>query len=278
MVIYPDIPRMSTGSNSGRNLRPGVEGVHVTSATSPRERHTRAKAGTRVPDSPEGRFARQRTGARWEGVYTLPVMKRGAETAVWTAFFISLRGRLGTFLAFDPHNAVARGSVPGTPLVKGATQTGNSLVTDGWGLNQSNILLAGDYIIVDTWRFKDEEPANGDIVVFRAPESGISYIKRIAGMPGDSVSLQGDQLARNGQIVSEPYTIYEGSGQVRQPIPELNVRPNQYLLLGDNRNNSRDSRHFGLVPRENIVGRIAHIYYSSDDEGGVRWSRIPTEF
>ena len=92
----------------------------------------------------------ERAGARWSAVYSLPAMKRGAETAAWTAFFISLRGRLGTFLAFDPHNAVARGSVPGTPKVMGASQTGNSLVTDGWGTNQSNILLPGDYIQLPT--------------------------------------------------------------------------------------------------------------------------------
>lgn len=92
----------------------------------------------------------ERAGARWEAVYTLPAMRRGAETAAWTAFFVSMRGRFGTFLAFDPHNAVARGGVPGTPLVMGGDQTGNSLVTDGWGSNQSNILLPGDYIELPT--------------------------------------------------------------------------------------------------------------------------------
>jgi len=142
--------------------------------------------------------------------------------------------------------------------------------------SMAQTLLRGDYIVVDTWRYQDTEPANGDIVVFRIPQSGISYIKRIVGVPGDSVSLQGNQLARNGQIVSEPYAIYEGSGQAYQPIREQKIPPNLYLMLGDNRNNSKDSRHFGMVPRRNIVGRIAHIYYSSDDDVGIRLDRIPT--
>jgi len=144
--------------------------------------------------------------------------------------------------------------------------------------SMSPTLLRGDYIIVDTWRYRDEEPANGDIVVFKAPQSGINFIKRIAGLAGDSISLQGNQLSRNGQIVSEPYAVYEGSGGAFQPVPELTIPPNQYFLLGDNRNKSADSRQFGFVPRENIIGRIAHIYYSSDDEVGIRWSRFPTEF
>jgi hypothetical protein len=71
---------------------------------------------------------------------------RRATAEAWIAFKLKLNGQIGTFLLGDPAGKTARGIATGTPLVKGASQTGNSLVTDGWTTGQAGILLEGDYI------------------------------------------------------------------------------------------------------------------------------------
>jgi len=85
------------------------------------------------------------SGARWVATYVLPPKLR-ADAAAWLVFLAQLRGRANRFYAGDPLGLTPRGSVPGTPLVNGASQTGSSLVTDGWTASQSNILLPGDYV------------------------------------------------------------------------------------------------------------------------------------
>lgn len=109
----------------------------------------RLVSNTLVHQSPLSRVeqALERAGALWAAEYTLPTMKR-AQAAAWVAALVSLRGRFGTFSAFDPDAKTARGSAPGTPLVMGASQTGHALISDGWGLSQTGILFAGDYIEV----------------------------------------------------------------------------------------------------------------------------------
>lgn len=84
-------------------------------------------------------------GQRWMASVSLPPMPRAAAEEWWT-FQLKLNGIEGTFLLGDPAGATARGIATGTPLVKGASQTGNSLITDGWTISQTGILKAGDYI------------------------------------------------------------------------------------------------------------------------------------
>lgn len=83
-------------------------------------------------------------GQWWEFQASLPPMTR-ATAEEWVAFLLSLNGMQGTFLLGDPLGTTARGIATGTPLVKGASQTGNSLITDGWTASQTGILKAGDY-------------------------------------------------------------------------------------------------------------------------------------
>ena len=85
------------------------------------------------------------TGQFWEAEISLPPMKR-ADAEYWISFLLKLNGSYGTFLLGDPNGATARGIATGTPLVKGASQTGNELVTDGWTTSTTGILKAGDYI------------------------------------------------------------------------------------------------------------------------------------
>lgn len=88
-------------------------------------------------------------GQRWTAEVSLPAMTR-AESEDWQAFLLSLNGAQGTFLLGDPLGATPRGVATGTPLVKGASQMGQSLITDGWTVSTNNILRAGDYIQLGT--------------------------------------------------------------------------------------------------------------------------------
>lgn len=89
------------------------------------------------------------SGQFWEADITLPPMKR-ADAEYWISFLLKLNGPFGTFLMGDPNGATARGAATGTPLVNGAGQTGNELVTDGWTTSTTGILKAGDYIQLGT--------------------------------------------------------------------------------------------------------------------------------
>lgn len=89
------------------------------------------------------------TGQFWEADISLPPMKR-ADAEYWISFLLKLNGSYGTFLLGDPNGATARGVATGTPLVKGANQTGADLITDGWTPNTTGILKAGDYIQLGT--------------------------------------------------------------------------------------------------------------------------------
>jgi hypothetical protein len=92
----------------------------------------------------------QEFSGQWlEAEFSLPPMTR-AQAEYWIAFLLKLNGMRGTFLAGDPAGKRPRGIATGTPLVKGASQTGNSLITDGWTISTTGILLAGDYIQIGT--------------------------------------------------------------------------------------------------------------------------------
>lgn len=91
--------------------------------------------------------AQEHQGDLWEADLSLPPMQRAAAEE-WLSFFLSLRGRLGTFLLADPLGRTPRGSVAGSPTIDGVGQTGTSLITNGWTASQTGVLLAGDYFQV----------------------------------------------------------------------------------------------------------------------------------
>lgn len=91
----------------------------------------------------------QHQGQWWEAEVTMPPMKR-ADAEQIAAFLLKMNGVYGTFLLGDPLNTSPRGVGTGTPLVKGANQTGNSLITDGWTAGQTGILKAGDWLQIGT--------------------------------------------------------------------------------------------------------------------------------
>jgi len=143
--------------------------------------------------------------------------------------------------------------------------------------SMSPTLVRGDFILADTWIYSDETIAFGDLAVFRVPQQdGTVYVKRVIGMPGDTLVFLDDGMVRNGIRLSEPYAVYEG--RARPPgsaFGEITVPDGHYFVLGDNRNNSKDSRYIGAVPETAFVGKVAHIWFSSDAQEGIRKERFP---
>ena len=126
---------------------------------------------------------------------------------------------------------------------------------DGFSMNPT--LQNGEYILVNKLAYKTGKPQRGDIVVFMFPMNlEEDLIKRVIGLPGESVSVKDGVVSINGAPLNEPYInaapFYNGEWQV----PE-----GQLFVLGDNRNDSRDSHQWGLLPIENVIGKAVLIYW-----------------
>lgn len=126
------------------------------------------------------------------------------------------------------------------------------------GVSMSPTLLNAQCYFLNRIVFLIREPEPQDIVVLRDPETDGCAVKRIVARPGDSVYLKGGKLYVNGQMLREPYlepgTKTFANEHYRAQMWICGV--NQYFVLGDNRNNSADSRVYGAVPRANILGMI----------------------
>ena len=126
---------------------------------------------------------------------------------------------------------------------------------DGFSMNPT--LQDGEYVLVSKVTYRLGQPQHGDIIVFKYPgQPPQDLIKRIIGLPGDSVQVNGSNVYVNGQPLAEPYIaaapMYQGQWQV----------PEGFLfVLGDNRNDSSDSHSWGLLPRENVIGKALLIYW-----------------
>ncbi len=123
-------------------------------------------------------------------------------------------------------------------------------------------LHEGEYVIVDKVSYAFRQPERGEIVVLKNPNPGQpDLIKRIIGLPGETISVRGGQVFVNGQPLTEPY--------IKQPMvsdfPAKQLPAGQYFVMGDNRNNSEDSRVFGARPVSDIVGRAWIIYWPPAD-------------
>ena len=161
-------------------------------------------------------------------------------------------------------------------------------------------LLVGDHVFVDRVSFAPStrwvgpllpyrEVHRGDIVVFLSPaEAGLYVVKRIRGVPGDRLRLREGKLYINGELQDEPFVVRNGTeSSYRDNFPnvppgleatpewrlqmqfyvkdgELVVPAGRYFAMGDNRDISYDSRYWGFIPRENIIGRPMFIYWSFD--------------
>lgn len=120
----------------------------------------------------------------------------------------------------------------------------------------------GQRLLVDRLTYRFREPQRGEIIVFRYPANPSQhFIKRIIGVPGDEIYITRGTVFVNGEPLDEPYI--NGRMLTFRTYGPIIVEPDSYFVLGDNRNNSEDSRdpRVGLVPRENIVGRALWRYW-----------------
>ena len=179
-------------------------------------------------------------------------------------------------------------------------------------------IVEGDRILVDKsaygWRVpfttlrltQGRDPARGDIVIFASPEDGETLVKRVIGLPGDTVAMRNDELLINGDSIDYADASADADSELplatrrqariyrsenlddrgnesvthaimllpaipaRRTFGPITVPAGQYLVLGDNRDNSKDSRYIGFVPRDSIVGRAHHVLYSLDAEHWYR--------
>lgn len=126
---------------------------------------------------------------------------------------------------------------------------------DGFSMNPT--LENGEYILVNKLAYTFGEPARGDIVVFSFPlDPNQDLIKRVIGLPGETVTIKDGKVSVNGVTLEEPYIaaapFYNGSWTVTE---------GQLFVLGDNRNESKDSHEWGLLPMENVIGKAVIIYW-----------------
>jgi len=119
-------------------------------------------------------------------------------------------------------------------------------------------LLVGDRILVDKLSYHLHDVHRGDIVVFGKPpgenDPDVSdLVKRVIGLPGETISSQGGRVDINGKPLNEPWL---PRGTVTTGIETMTIPANEYFVMGDNRSDSQDSRFFGPIPRSLIVGRV----------------------
>ena len=112
----------------------------------------------------------------------------------------------------------------------------------------------GQYLIIDELSYRFRQPERGEIIVFKYPhDTSQRYIKRIIGLPGETVEIKDEEVLVNGQILNE--SSYLPEGPTTSGFTKIILSENDYFVLGDNRLHSSDSRSWGSVPKENIVGR-----------------------
>lgn len=188
--------------------------------------------------------------------------------------------------------------------------------------SMENTLLVGDHLFVNKLVFGPEvpftgwhlpalrEPARGDVVIFDSvEEEGRKVVKRVIGVPGDTVAMHGGALYRDGLLVVEPWARAGAPGKTESPEFRLQMRawqlphlvgdttgyepdlhdwgpivvpPESLLVLGDNRDDSYDGRYWGFLPRASVRGTPLFIYYSFDPASwkslpaltAIRWQRI----
>lgn len=198
----------------------------------------------------------------------------------------------------QPRGAIAEWTVTILLLLFGTTTLVQAFVIPTGSMKET--LLIGDHLLVDKLAYSPsgslskhllpyKDVKRGDIIVFRYPvDIRQTFVKRVIGVPGDRIRIENKQLYLNGKALDEPYKVHrtEYIDSYRDNFPsvpnvrllgmademlekhvannELVVPGNSYFAMGDNRDESLDSRYWGFVPRENIIGKPLIIYWSYD--------------
>jgi signal peptidase I len=197
-------------------------------------------------------------------------------------------------------NGIAEWAVTILLLLFGTTTLVQAFVIPTGSMEDT--LLIGDHLLVDKLAYAPsgsiskyllpyEQPKHGDIIVFRFPgDISQTFVKRVIGIPGDRIKMVDRQIYRNGIPLYEPYVYHKSYPEYtrdnfpHEPIPigeypkgealqrdmlenhvvngEVVIPPESYFAMGDNRDDSLDSRYWGFVPRDNIIGKPLLIYWS----------------
>ena len=127
----------------------------------------------------------------------------------------------------------------------------------------------GQFILVNKLAFKLGEPERGEVIFFHNPNNvEEDYIKRVIGLPGDTIEIRDQTVYLNGEVLTEPYQINPfAPGEY---FPPTLVEPDTLFVMGDNRNNSSDSRRIGAIPEELIVGQAWLRVWPMDKWGVIK--------
>ncbi len=145
-------------------------------------------ANSRTHKSPITRSAQtlELAGATWMGTYELPPIRGDSvNAALWSTFFAELLGEAGRFYGFDPKRKTPRGSNLGTPLVKGGSQVGKFITTDGWDVNETGLLLPGDYIEI----FAEYKKVTASVDSDGSGNATINFVPPIRNSPADDSAV-----------------------------------------------------------------------------------------
>lgn len=138
------------------------------------------------------------------------------------------------------------------------------------GHSMDPTLQNGEFIIVNRLAYRFGQPSRGDIIVFNYPKNPTQqFIKRVIGLPGDTVHIEGGRVYVNGTPLEEPYIAAPPQYTGTWTVPE-----GQLFVLGDNRNQSSDSHAWGTLPLDLVVGKAVFVYWPLDQVGWINHTRI----
>jgi signal peptidase I len=147
------------------------------------------------------------------------------------------------------------------------------------GVSMQPGLHSGELVVVSQIAYDfGAQPQRGDVIVLHPPsDPSAIYVKRIIGVPGDVLFITPDAVYVNGHKLSEPYvTLIDPTSAENQPLGKVTLGSGQYFVMGDNRQNSTDSRVFGYVPRQNIIGKAEFVFWPATAIHGI--PTYPSQF
>lgn len=145
------------------------------------------------------------------------------------------------------------------------------------GASMHPTFVDGEYVLTNLITLKFNELKKGDVIVFQAPnDAEKDFIKRVIGVPGDSISIANGYIYLNGQKLDESAYLNSDvltyGGAFLSERQTVVVPDNQYFAVGDNRSHSSDSRQFGFIKREKIIGKSMFVYWPPNK---MRWVKNP---